>query len=122
MRDMLSCVYSKFRNMDEKVNGYENIQLKNLVISRACEYQTKDCNQRVLDMFRKWMKSIDPDNNNILPKELKDTICIQAIQSGGEEEWNFLWKRYQCSNFKSEKNYMILALGCTLIESLLLRY
>eukprot|EP00102_Acyrthosiphon_pisum_P001893 XP_001942817.2 PREDICTED: aminopeptidase N [Acyrthosiphon pisum] len=68
------------------------------------------------------MESKDPDNNNILPKELKDTICIRAIQYGGEEEWNFLWKRYQCSNFKSEKNYMIFALGCTSIESLLLRY
>eukprot|EP00102_Acyrthosiphon_pisum_P019671 XP_016656881.1 PREDICTED: aminopeptidase N isoform X2 [Acyrthosiphon pisum] len=122
MRDMLSCMYSKFRNMDEKVNGYENIQLQSLVISRACQYKTKDCIQRVLDLFRKWMKSSDPDNNNILPKELKETICIQAVQYGGEEEWNFLFERYQRSNLPIEKYYMIFALGYTSIESLLLRY
>eukprot|EP00102_Acyrthosiphon_pisum_P009100 XP_003246749.1 PREDICTED: aminopeptidase N [Acyrthosiphon pisum] len=122
MRDMLSCMYSKYRNMDEKVNGYENIQLQSLVISRACEYKTKDCIQRVLDLFRKWMKSSDPDNNNILPKELKDTICIQAVQYGGEEEWNFLFERYQRSNLPTEKSYMLYALGCTSIESLLLRF
>ncbi|XP_029344594.1 uncharacterized protein LOC100161354 isoform X1 [Acyrthosiphon pisum] len=122
MRDMLSCVYSKFRNMDEKVNGYENIQLQSLVISRACEYQTKDCIQRVLDIFRKWMKSIDPDNNNIMPKDLKTTIWIRAIQYGCEEEWNFLWERFQRSNIETDRNYMIIALGSTSIESLLLRY
>ncbi|XP_029342693.1 aminopeptidase N isoform X2 [Acyrthosiphon pisum] len=122
IRDMLSCVYNKFRNMEEKVNGYENIQLQSLVISRACEYQTKDCIQRVLDLFRKWMKSVDPDNNNILPKELKDTIWIRAIQYGGVEEWNFLWGRYQRSNLRSDKDDMIFALGCTSIKSLLLRY
>ncbi|XP_016663890.1 aminopeptidase N-like isoform X2 [Acyrthosiphon pisum] len=122
MRDILSCIYNKFRNMDDKVNGYENIKFQNLVISNACEYQTKDCIQRVLDLFRKWMKSIDPDNNNILPIELKYPIYIQAIKYGGVEEWNFLWKRYQRCNLRSEQKYMMLALASTSIESLLQRY
>ncbi|XP_029341713.1 aminopeptidase N isoform X2 [Acyrthosiphon pisum] len=122
MRDMLSCMYSKFRNIDEKVNGYENINFKILVISRACEYQTKDCIQRVLDLFRKWMKSVDPDNNNIVPKDLKTIINCYAIQYGGADEWNFLWERFQRSNLTSEKNDMIYALGCSSIKALLLRY
>ncbi|XP_003240500.1 aminopeptidase N isoform X1 [Acyrthosiphon pisum] len=122
MRDMLSCVYSKFRNLDEKVNGYENINFKRLVISRACEYQTKDCIQRVLDLFRKWIKSVDPDNNNILPKDLKININCYAMKYGGEEEWNFLWKRFQRSNFRFDKIDMIFALGCSSTKSLILRY
>ncbi|XP_003248278.1 aminopeptidase N-like [Acyrthosiphon pisum] len=122
MRDMLSCVYSKFRNLEEKVIGYENINFKSLVISRACEYQTKDCIQRVLDLFRKWMKSVDPDNNNILPKDLKININCYAMKYGGEEEWNFLWERFQRSNFTFGKMDMIFALGCSSTKSLILRY
>ncbi|XP_029346688.1 aminopeptidase N [Acyrthosiphon pisum] len=123
MRDMLSCVYSKFRNVEQEVNGYENIYFKTTVINRACEYQTKDCIQLVLDLFRKWMKSVDPDNNNILPKDIMHIdIYSNAIRYGGEEEWNFLWGRFQCSNNTSEKNDIIYALGCASKKSLLLRY
>jgi len=64
MQHMLSSVYSKFRNMDDKVNGFEDIHFKNIVTAEACSHQVKNCTQQALDLFRKWMQIIHPDNNN----------------------------------------------------------
>lgn len=65
MQRMLSTVYSKFINMSVELDGFENISFKNLVTAEACDHQIKDCTQQALDLFRKWMKIIDPDNNDM---------------------------------------------------------
>ncbi|XP_060868466.1 aminopeptidase N-like [Metopolophium dirhodum] len=122
MQRMLSSVYSKFRNMDVNINGFEDIHFKNIVTAEACSHQIKDCTQQALDLFRKWMKIIDPDNNNILPRELKPVIYCQAIKCGGVDEWNFLWERYQRSNLGHEKENILFALGCSSRKLLLHRY
>ncbi|XP_008182457.2 aminopeptidase N [Acyrthosiphon pisum] len=121
MRRMLSCVYSKFRNMNDKVNGYENIKFQTYVISNACNNQIKDCIQQALDLFRKWMKINDPDNNNILPIELRRIIYCKATKYGGEDEWNFLLERYQYSILPDDKDDMLYALGCSSNKLLLQR-
>jgi len=51
--------------MSVELDGFENISFKNLVTAEACDHQIKDCTQQALDLFRKWMKIIDPDNNDM---------------------------------------------------------
>lgn len=65
MQRMLSSVYSKFMNMSVELVGFENINFKNIVTAEACGNQIKNCTQQAVDLFRKWMKIIDPDNNNM---------------------------------------------------------
>ncbi|XP_022171836.1 aminopeptidase N-like [Myzus persicae] len=122
MQRMLSSVYSKFQDMTVELNGFEQVQFKNLITAEACRHQIKDCTEQALNLFRKWMEITDPDNNNILPRELKPTIYCQAIKHGGADEWNFLWERYQHSNLGSEKENILLALGCSSKIQLLNRY
>lgn len=62
---MLSSVYGKFLDMTAELNGFEEVSFKNLVTSHACHYQIKDCTEQALDLFRKWMKIADPDNDNM---------------------------------------------------------
>ncbi|XP_001944764.2 aminopeptidase N [Acyrthosiphon pisum] len=122
MQRMLSSVYSEFRDMAVELNGFEEIRFKNLVTAEACRHRIKDCTEQALELFSKWMKISDPDNNNILPRELKPVIYCQAIKYGGVEEWDFLWERYQRSNVGSEKAKLLSALGCSSETWLLNRY
>ncbi|KAF0765051.1 aminopeptidase N-like [Aphis craccivora] len=122
MRRLLLPVYSRFQNMTTKYNSFEETRFKNLVIAEACRHEIKDCTKQALDLFRKWMKTTDPDKNNILPRELKPVIYCQAIKYGGVDEWDFLWERYQRSNVDSEKEELISTLGCSSETWLLNRY
>ncbi|VVC39573.1 Hypothetical protein CINCED_3A003208 [Cinara cedri] len=122
MRRLLSPVYTNFRNMNEEVKGFEEIRFKNMIIAQACRNQMKDCIHQSLELFSNWMTAEDPDNNNLLPRELKSIIYCQAIKNGGVDEWDFLWERYQRSNIASEKAKLLSALGCSSETWLLNRY
>merc|ERR1711874_456243 len=50
-----------------------------------------------------------------------ETYC-NAISDGGEEEWDFAWKRYTASTVASEKSTLLSSLGCTKEVWLLNRY
>jgi len=65
MRRLLLPVYSRFQNMTSKLNGFEEIRFKNLVTAEACRQGIKDCIKQALDLFSKWMKTTDPDKNNM---------------------------------------------------------
>jgi len=65
MQRMLSSVYSEFRDMAVELNGFEEIRFKNLVTAEACRHRIKDCTEQALELFSKWMKISDPDNNNM---------------------------------------------------------
>lgn len=51
--------------MTVELNGFEQVQFKNLITAEACRHQIKDCTEQALNLFRKWMEITDPDNNNM---------------------------------------------------------
>ena len=53
---------------------------------------------------------------------LKRTVYCNAVSEGGEKEWDFGWERYKKSNVGSEKENILMALGCTSKIWLLNRY
>lgn len=65
MQRLLSSVYDQFRDMTDELHGFEEIRFKNMIISQACVNQVKDCNEQSLQLFSTWMKTDDPDNNNM---------------------------------------------------------
>jgi len=65
MQRMLFPVYSRFQDMTVELNNFEEIRFKNLVTAEACRHRIKDCTEQALDLFRKWMKTTDPDKNNM---------------------------------------------------------
>lgn len=44
---------------------------------------------------------------------LKSTVYCSGVASGGEEEWNFVYKRYQTATVAAEKSRLLSALSCT---------
>ncbi|XP_025198945.1 aminopeptidase N-like [Melanaphis sacchari] len=122
MQRLLWPMFNKVRNITIKLNGFEEVRFKNLVIFEACRYQIKECTKQALDLFNKWMNTTDIDKNNILPAELKRVIYCQGIKNGGVDVWDFLWERYQRSNVGSEKENILLTLGCSSETWLLNRY
>ena len=44
---------------------------------------------------------------------LKYQTYRNAIDHGGEEEWDFAWKRYQSSRVASEKATILSSRACT---------
>ena len=53
---------------------------------------------------------------------LKRTVYCNAVSEGGEEEWDFGWERYKKSNVGTEKENILMALGCSSKIWLLNRY
>jgi hypothetical protein len=54
-----------------------------------------------------------------IPANLRSLVFCTALKHGGEEDWNFLWERYQESIITTEQVTILSALGCTKNESLL---
>lgn len=57
-----------------------------------------------------------------ISKDLQGVVYCTALKHGGEEEWEFLWEKYQMSNVATEKNTILNALGCTQEIWILNRY
>jgi aminopeptidase N len=60
-----------------------------------------------LQMFRKWMKN----SSYVIPPNLHQIVYDVAIASGGETEWNFLFKWYLTTNNPYEKRLCLSALA-----------
>lgn len=44
---------------------------------------------------------------------IRPVVYCTAISEGGENEWNFLWDRFQKENVAAEQVVILSALGCT---------
>lgn len=65
LRYMLLPVYHQWRNLTLDVKGFEDTQLRNLVMSTACRNLLKDCTDQAYQLFHKWTEVIDPDRSNM---------------------------------------------------------
>ncbi|KAJ8967081.1 hypothetical protein NQ314_003093 [Rhamnusium bicolor] len=59
---------------------------------------------------------------SLIPKDLRGVVYCTSLKHGGEDEWDFLWKKYQNSNVATEKNTILSALGCSSEIWILSRY
>lgn len=48
-----------------------------------------------------------------VPVDTRRIVYTAAVASGTEEDWDFLWKRFQSTPVASEKNLILAALGST---------
>jgi len=90
------------------------------VLNWACAVDHPDCVRKSVDKFKQWMD--DPENDRIIPANLKSRVYCSAIREGGESEWEFAWARYKAANVASEKSRLLSALGCTNEIWMLSRY
>ena len=88
--------------------------LKENIFENMCnELGQDDCKQNAMVIFKSWIKETDPDKSNLIPLSMRSATYCTAIQTGGEEEWNFLWERYKTTTDANEKSNILKALGCS---------
>lgn len=85
-----------------------------------CGYGHKDCLKTAQEKFDQWRK--DPENDKIIPPNLRSVVYCNAVKHGGEEVWDFIWQRYKTAQIASQKNKFMFSLACAKEPWLLSRY
>lgn len=92
------------------------------VLTWACNLGHEDCIRNAVTQFHNWRNTPNPNVNNPISPNLKSVVYCTAIREGGQTEWDFAWQRYQETNVGTEKDLLLLALGCTRETWILNRY
>lgn len=119
---LLDRVYKKVGFTDNPNDPQLTVFTRIDILTWACMYGHQDCVNNARTQFNRWRDSEDPNGVNPISPNLKGVVYCTAVRTGGEMEWNFVWKRYLESNVGSEKDLLLYALGCTRETWLLSRY
>ncbi|CAB3384998.1 Hypothetical predicted protein [Cloeon dipterum] len=116
VRTLLTPVYNA---LDEPFNptvaGDTLPQIKHRaqVLDWSCSFGVSDCEEKAVALFKIWQQQTeDPDVVNPIPVELRSVVYCNAVESGGEPAWDFVWRRFLSSNVAAEKSKLLSALGC----------
>ncbi|XP_067412180.1 aminopeptidase N [Emydura macquarii macquarii] len=88
-------------------------------ISTACSYGIQECWALATDFFNQWKKT---PSNNPIPPNLRSAIYCSAIQTGGEEDWDFAWQMFRNATVVAEADKLRVALACSQELWILRRY
>ncbi|NXT16033.1 AMPN Aminopeptidase, partial [Prunella fulvescens] len=87
-------------------------------ISTACSYGVTDCQNLAADYLRRWQNG----TTNPVPPNLRSAIYCSMVATGGEDAWDFLWKKFQEAHVVSEADKLRTALSCSPHPWILNRY
>ncbi|NXH46424.1 AMPN Aminopeptidase, partial [Dicaeum eximium] len=90
-------------------------------ISTACSYGVTACQDLAADYLRQWQSS-PANSTSPVPPNLRSAIYCSMVATGGEEAWEFLWKKFQEAPVVSEADKLRTALSCSPHPWLLNRY
>ncbi|CAG9772964.1 unnamed protein product [Ceutorhynchus assimilis] len=83
------------------------------IIDYACKLGLKDCVLQAVQQFQNWRNSANPDKENLINPDLRQTVYCTAISDGGQEEWEFAWNRYLNTNVATDKEILLTSLACS---------
>lgn len=125
MNKLITPIFEHLDGINDTFSSIEQqdqILLKTMVANWACQYEVLDCIPKALAYFQSWKASPNPDEANPIPTNVRRTVYCSTVRHGSDEDWEFLWTRYQKSNVASEKRTILSSLGCTREVWLLQRY
>ncbi|XP_043064909.1 aminopeptidase N-like [Drosophila ficusphila] len=126
IRKLITPIYEHLNGINytdtTSIQNHDKLRLKIMVAPIACLYRVSDCVAQSLVYFSNWRSEANPDEENPVPLGARATIYCYAIRHGSDEDWDFLWTRYQRSNVASEKFTFLNSLSCTWEVWLLQRY
>merc|ERR1712032_1456097 len=124
MLRLVDPIYRKLGFTSRPDDTHLDILLRKKAVRWACSMGSTDCQVNAKEKYNDWMGMVQPDEEKQNPVDVNmkyETYC-NAISDGGEEEWDFAWKRYTESTVASEKSTLLSSLGCTKEVWLLNRY
>ncbi|XP_048524081.1 aminopeptidase N [Dendroctonus ponderosae] len=92
------------------------------IVEYACRLGLKDCVLQAVQYFQNWRNSANPDKDNLINLNVRQTVYCTAIGDGGQEEWDFAWNRYLNANVATDKEIILTALACSKEIWILSRY
>ncbi|XP_041459849.1 aminopeptidase N-like isoform X2 [Lytechinus variegatus] len=130
MRKQVENLYNSLGWEDDPVNDPHLTQYNRInAVGTSCRYRNQDCLDYASDLYHMYMEN-DANNTANLPDyeinpitpNLKTTVYCYGIQEGGQEEWDFGWKKYGDTNDAAEQNKWLYALACSQSPWILSRY
>ncbi|XP_025832297.1 aminopeptidase N [Agrilus planipennis] len=122
MLDLTEKLYHEIGFKEKPTDSQLTIYTRFALLWRVCLLGNLDCVRNAVIQFQNWRMSPDPDRHNPISPNIKSLVYCTAIRVGGQEEWDFAWKRYAASEVGSDKEILLTALGCSREIWLLSRY
>lgn len=91
--------------------------LRGAVLRNAVFHNDTDAVKKARSIFNDWM-----DKGKNIPANLRSTIYLAGIKYGGQKEWNFMFKRYQTTNYPSEQRKLMFSLTESADPKILRKY
>ncbi|XP_074862608.1 aminopeptidase N isoform X2 [Carettochelys insculpta] len=88
-------------------------------LSTACSYGLQECSQLATAFFNAWKQN---SSNNPIPPNLRSSIYCSAVRSGGEADWDFVWRMFKEATVVAEADKLRSALACSTEPWILRRY
>lgn len=88
-------------------------------ISTACSYGITECQDLAIKYFNEWNTTT---TTNPIPPNLRSAIYCSIVATGGEEAWDFIWKKFKEATVVSEADKLRTALSCSPQPWILNRY
>ncbi|XP_046398983.1 aminopeptidase N-like isoform X1 [Ischnura elegans] len=82
---------------------------RNLLLPWACKYNYDHCKSKAIKLFREWREN----STKSIPSDLKRVVYCFGIKEGGNEDWDYVWNAYRKSSVATEKDALLLSLGCS---------
>jgi len=79
--------------------------LRGAVLRNAVFHNETESVKKALSIFNDWMV-----NKKHIPANLRSTIYLAGIKYGGEAEWNYMFKKYNTSQYPSEQRKLMFSL------------
>lgn len=113
MLKLLLPIYTSLQNKKDISSASEKL-LRSMTMKWACHFDCPECIVRSQSLYKEWMNTTNPGDNNPVPLDDRKTVYCSSIKKGGLEEWQFLWDRFkESTNDSSAAEVMLPALSCT---------
>ncbi|NXW77625.1 AMPN Aminopeptidase, partial [Hirundo rustica] len=123
MKKQVTPLFDHYKNITKNWTNVLNdslmVQYNEInAISTACSYGVTECQELATNYLRRWQNS----SENPVPPNLRSAIYCSMVATGGEDAWDFLWKKFQEASVVSEADKLRTALSCSPHPWILNRY
>ncbi|XP_052749082.1 aminopeptidase N-like [Galleria mellonella] len=117
VRKLIGETYFKAGGLATKkiINGDDlnSVKLQTATSAWACRMKVPGCEENAIELFRSWMETDNPDENNPIPLDLRRTVYCVAVSRGSVLQWRFVLARKQRANVAAARDALLHALTCT---------
>ncbi|XP_077536164.1 aminopeptidase N-like [Haemaphysalis longicornis] len=120
---LLTNQYERLMSEESKEESMQISLLRSALLTLSCDYDHQPC----VNFSRRMLENLKTNYDaafHLVPYSYRPLVLCQAIKHGPDDDFHFLWKRYEMSTSGQERAILLKALSCTanlkLLEKLLL--